>query len=95
MRIPVHALYFEYQDVYAAAVILQDAPGVMVRQPLARAGNPLAAMDYHAIAQLEMAAYPGIALPAGTRNDPTPHVKTAVLHHLRRVLAGARHGHAS
>lgn len=95
MRIPIHGLYFDREDVNAAVAILQDAPGVMVTQPLARAGNVLAAMDYHAIAQLEMAAYPGIALPAGTRNNPAPHVKTAVLHHLRRVLAGAHDGQAS
>jgi hypothetical protein len=67
--------------------VLRGAPGVMIRQPLRRAGNPLAAMDYHAIAAAERELYPELMLAAGTHRVPTPHEKTAVMHYLERVLA--------
>ena len=59
----------------------------MIRQPLSRAGNPLAAMDYHAIAAAERERFPELVLPGGTHGTPTPHEKTAVIHHLQRILA--------
>jgi hypothetical protein len=82
-------------DVRWAVSILRDAPFVMVKQPLARAGNPLAGMDYHAIARAEVAVYPGLRLAPGTRSNPTPHVKTAVIHYLDRVLKQAATGSIS
>lgn len=36
--------------VEQAVEVLDSAPGIMVRQPLARACNPLAAADYHSVA---------------------------------------------
>ncbi len=70
-----------------ALTILREAPGVMIRQPLLRAGNPLAAMDYHATASAERELFPELVLPSSTRRTPTPHEKTAVIHHLQRVIA--------
>jgi hypothetical protein len=71
--------------VLDALSVLREAPGVMVKQPLSRTGNPLAAMDYHTIARTERALFPELVLPRGTRGTPTPHEKTAVIHHLERV----------
>lgn len=86
MRLNIGGTFYWDGDVRAALGILVDAPGVMVRQPLASAGNPLAGMDYHAIARAEVAAFPDLRMAPGTRNKPTPHVKTAVIHYLERVL---------
>lgn len=71
-----------------ALAILLESRGVMIRQPLARAGNRLAGMDYHAVADEERRLFPReLTLPPGTHRAPTPHEKTAVIHHLRRRLA--------
>ncbi|HEY6275906.1 MAG TPA: hypothetical protein VIX86_06200 [Streptosporangiaceae bacterium] len=80
---------YETEEVRAALGILIDAPGVMVRQPLARAGNALSGMDYHAIARSELLAYPELRMAPGSHSEPTPHVKTAVIHYLERVLTEA------
>lgn len=37
-------------EASAALVVLRNSPGMMVRQPLARHGSPLATCDYHAAA---------------------------------------------
>jgi hypothetical protein len=70
-----------------ALAILRESPGVMIKQPLARAGNPLAAMDYHAVAAQERERFPELVLAPGTHRQPTPHEKTAVIHYLERILA--------
>lgn len=72
--------------VRQAVSVLRDASGVMIRQPLLQAGNPLAAMDYHAIAAAERQLFPELMLAIGTHRVPTPHEKTAVIHYLKRVL---------
>lgn len=74
-------------EVQKAVAILQDAPGVMIRQPLSRAGNLLAAMDYHAVAASERQRFPQeLVLEPGTHTTPTPHEKTALIHYLQRIL---------
>jgi hypothetical protein len=40
---------------------LKAAPGIMVRQPLAKAGNPLAKCDYHGFANEVRASDPKLA----------------------------------
>jgi hypothetical protein len=40
---------------------LRQAPGIMVRQPLAKAGNPLAKCDYHGFANEVRASDPKLA----------------------------------
>jgi hypothetical protein len=70
-----------------ALTILLESKGVMIRQPLLRACNPLAAMDYHAIAAEERELVHELVLPPGTHSMPTPHEKTAVIHHLWQILA--------
>ena len=79
VTVPEHA-------VREALTVLREAAGVMIRQPLSRAASPLAAMDYHAVARGEREAFPELVLPHGTHRSPTPHEKTAVIHHLERVL---------
>ena len=72
--------------VLDALSVLRGAPGVMIRQPLSRTENPLAAMDYHMIAHTERELFPELKLSRGTHSTPTPHEKTAVIHYLERVL---------
>ena len=45
MRMRVGETYYNVENVRATLSISFDKPGVMVRQPLARAGNALADMD--------------------------------------------------
>lgn len=82
-------------EVYTAAharqavAILRGVKGApFVRQPLARAGSPLATMDYHRIARSEQATYPECRVPAlhQGKGHFAPHVLTAVVHHIERVL---------
>ena len=70
-----------------ALAVLRESRGVMIRQPLLRAGNPLADMDYHAIAAEEREQFPELVLPGGTHSMPTAHEKIAVIHYLERILA--------
>lgn len=63
--------------------------GIMVKQPLARAGHPLAGAEagwYHPFAKEEIRAYPDIAVDQQTHRKPAGHVKIAVLHRLERML---------
>lgn len=47
-------------EIKHAMIVLQDAKGIMVRQPLLRAEHPLAGCDYHAVAN-EQRLLDGIA----------------------------------
>jgi hypothetical protein len=77
-------------DIQQAIDILEGAKGIMVRQPLQRADHPLGSAApgwYHPFAQKEIAVYPAeLMLTPGTHSTPTAHVKTAVIHRLRRML---------
>jgi hypothetical protein len=76
--VDVGGVAFSAEDVRTAIDILTSAGGVMVKQPLARAGNPLAAVDYHEVA-------------AGQRKldgDPRAHTKIAFIRALARSLSG-------
>ncbi len=73
----------------AALSILREAKGIMVAQPLARAGHPLSGAAkgwYHAVAREEMKKYPALAVDPGTHRKPAGHVKLAVMHRLGRIL---------
>jgi hypothetical protein len=54
----------------------------MVKQPLQRAGNPLAHMDYHGVSRHVLRMHPNMRFEPGTRSLPTAHVKTRVIHYL-------------
>lgn len=76
-------------DVATAIQILKSAKGVMVKQPLARAGHKLAGADtgwYHEITTAETALYPSLARVPGTHTKPKDHVKQSVLHYFERLL---------
>ena len=80
-------------EVAAALKILREAKGIMVRQPLARAGHPLARAEagwYHEFSRLsEIRKFPALAVDPGTHRKPAGHVKEAVMHRLERILAEA------
>jgi len=62
---PVYALpgglYASKKDIQEAIKTLKASKGIMVKQPLEKAGSPLAAMDYHAIAEPHKSKYEGDA----------------------------------
>jgi hypothetical protein len=70
------------EDVTTARSILDSAPDVMVKQPLQRAGNLLAHMDYHSVSRRVLRTHPDMQFESGTRRLPTAHVKTHVIHYL-------------
>jgi hypothetical protein len=80
-------------DAEGALSVLAVARGLMVRQPLARAGSVLACCDYHAAAapyKSRFALAPPGALPAG-RGAAGRHItKLAFCYALSVVVAAAR-----
>ena len=82
-------------QVHQAIDILEFAKGIMVAQPLASARHPLAQAAggwYHPFSKEELRAFPEIAVDSRTHRKPAGHVKTAVIHRLRRMLAEAGAG---
>ena len=78
------------EQIADAVQVLRDAPGIMVAQPLAKAGHPLAGAEkrwYHPFAKAEMKKFPGLVAAPGTHAKPAGNVKAAVLHRLERILA--------
>lgn len=78
-----------HAQVADAAKVLREARGIMVAQPLAKAGHPLAGAEkgwYHAFSAEEIRKFPGLAVEPGTHRKPAGHVKTAVIHRLERIL---------
>ena len=73
-------------EAWEALAVLLESKGVMIKQTIERVGNPLASMDYHAIAADEPEQFPELVLRPGSHRKPTPHEKTAVIHYLRRIL---------
>jgi hypothetical protein len=79
-------------EAASALKVLREAKGVMVRQPLERAGHPLAGAErgwYHSFAREEIRRFPGLAAIPGTHRKPAGHVKEAVMHRFERILAEA------
>lgn len=79
-------------EVAAAVQVLRAAPGIMVAQPLAKAGHPLAGAEkrwYHPFAKAEMKKFPSLVAAPGTHAKPAGNVKAAVLHRLERILSEA------
>jgi hypothetical protein len=77
------------QQAEEALEILRASPGMMVRQPLARSGHPLAICDYHAAA----APYrlrPGDVPPAGRGAAGRHLTKPAFIVSVESVLAAER-----
>jgi hypothetical protein len=76
-------------QVQSALTALREAKGIMVAQPLAKAGHPLSKAEkgwYHAVARAEIKKYPALATEPGTHRKPAGHVKLAVMHRLGRIL---------
>ena len=74
-------------DIRDAIGTLTNAGGTQVKRPLEMTRNPLADMDYHAVARTELAEFPEARRePSGDRHNPTAHVREAIIHRLRREL---------
>lgn len=78
-------------DIRSAIKILREARGIMVRQPLAKAGHPLGSAPdvrwYHPFSKAERKAYPdAVEVDPQTHQAPADHVKRAVIHGLERML---------
>jgi hypothetical protein len=80
VTITVAGTQFDLADVESAITVLENAKGIMVKQPLAKAGNPLAGMDYHALAA---------TWRADTEHDSSTLTKQAVIAALKDLVATA------
>lgn len=79
-------------QIVAALEILRTSPGIMVAQPLRKAGHPLSQAEkgwYHAFSAEEIRKFPALAAEPGTHRKPAGNVKAAVIHRLERILAEA------
>ena len=77
-------------DVEFALECLVASPGLMVRQPLERAGSPLACCDYHAVAAPYKPQFQGWLQPRG-RGAAGRHVtKRAFCHALSLIVTVAK-----
>jgi hypothetical protein len=80
-------------EIRSAIETLKNAKGIMVKQPLVRAGHPLAQAEdpewYHPFSREERQAYPYLEVDPATRQKPAGHVKLAVIHRLERMLGMA------
>ncbi len=88
----VHGVTLGAVEVHDAIAVLEAAKGIMVRQPLERAGHPLAGAErgwYHPFSKEEVKLFPEVAIDPQTHKKPAGHVKLAVLHRLHRMLAEA------
>lgn len=91
----VHGVTVGPLEVRAAIECLEGAKGIMVAQPFQRAGHPFKDCPkgwYHQFSDEEIASFPHIAIDPQTHRKPAGHVKVAVLHRLRRMLAEATAG---
>lgn len=90
-RVTIAGQVYTLAHVRQAQSVLAAVKGPpFVKQPLQRAGNPLALMDYHSVARYERATFPECEVAPGKgKGHHAPHVLTAVLHHLDRVTAPA------
>lgn len=77
-------------DIRSAIEILRSSKGIMVRQPLDRAGHPLAKCAppdwYHEFSLAERRQFPELEMDPQTHKKPAGHVKLAVIHRLERML---------
>jgi hypothetical protein len=80
-------------DVQDAIEVLKStAGGIMVRQPLAKAGHVLQHADkdwYHSFSAEERKLFPALEIDPQTHKKPAGHVRLAVVHRLERMLAEA------
>lgn len=77
--------------VLAIDVLKSSAGGIMVKQPLEKAGSVLqyAPKDwYHPFSAEERELYPELEIDPQTHKKPAGHVRKAVVHRLERMLAG-------
>lgn len=76
-------------DAQSALKVLAEDSYIMVRQPLVRAGHPLAGAAagwYHEVAKAELKVYPECGTAAGSHKKAADHTKRAVIHWLERIL---------
>jgi hypothetical protein len=76
----------------ALEVLKSKAGGIMVKQPLEKAGCALAVAEkgwYHQFSAEEREAFPELEIDPATHKKPAGHVRKAVVHRLERMLAEA------
>jgi hypothetical protein len=81
------------ESLNEAVRVLEASSSIMVHAPLRAAGHPLAdAPDrrwYHEFSAEERILFPELEIDPSTHKRPAGHVKIAVLHRMRRMLAEA------
>lgn len=69
-------------QIHDAINILNKDKSTAVKQPLAHAGHPLAAMDYHGVSKAVLKAHPELKVAKGSKQAHVGQVKLTILHHL-------------
>jgi hypothetical protein len=81
------------ESLNEAVRLLEASASIMVLAPLQAAGHPLGSAPdarwYHPFSEAEREAFPHLEIDPNTHRRPAGHVKIAVLHRMRRMLAEA------
>jgi hypothetical protein len=86
-KVEVGGVPVSHEEIGSAIGILNKDQSTAVKQPLAKAGHPLASMDYHGVSKAVLAKHPELKVPKGTKQQHVGQVKLAVLHHLTELAA--------
>jgi hypothetical protein len=86
VKVDIGGIPVTKEEIHHAISVLNSKLSTNVKGPLKNAGNPLADMDYMAVSKAELAKYPGLLVPKGTKAKHVGQVKLAILHHLAGKL---------
>lgn len=93
-KVNIGGVHVTHAEVQSAISHLEAAKSTNVKGPLKSKGHPLAAMDYMDVSKKELAKYPHLKVPPGSKQQHVGQVKLAVLHHLHRKAGELAHTHA-
>lgn len=86
-KVEVGGVPVSHEEIGSAIGILNKDKSTAVKQPLAKAGHPLAAMDYHGVSKAVLAKHPELKVSKGTKQAHVGQVKLTILHHLSELAA--------
>jgi hypothetical protein len=87
VKVDIGGIPVTKDEIHHAISVLNSKQSTNVKGPLKVAGNPLWQMDYDKVSKEELAKYPELQVPTGTKAKHVGKVKGAILHHLAGKLA--------
>lgn len=87
VKVDVGGIPVTKEEIHHAISALNKSQATNVKGPLKVAGSPLWEMDYMGVSKAELAKYPELLVPKGTKAKHVGQVKIAILHHLAGKLA--------